>query len=37
MGSIGGRRFRAVTHYGVGAGEIDRALDAAQAVLANGG
>lgn len=37
MGSIGGRRFRAVTHYGVGAGDIARALDAARAVLANGG
>jgi threonine aldolase len=37
MGGIGGRRFRAVTHYGVGAGDIARALDAVGAVLANGG
>jgi threonine aldolase len=37
MGAIGGRRFRAVTHYGVETGDIDRALTAVRAVLANGG
>jgi threonine aldolase len=37
IGAIGGRRFRAVTHYGVETGDIDRALTAAQAVLLNGG
>jgi threonine aldolase len=37
VGAIGGRRFRAVTHYGVDSGNIDRALIAVGAVLANGG
>lgn len=33
LSAIGGRRFRAVTHYGIDAADIDRALDAAAAVL----
>jgi threonine aldolase len=33
LGAIGGRRFRAVTHYGIEAADIDRAIAAAQAVL----
>jgi threonine aldolase len=37
MGAIGGRRFRAVTHYGVETEDIDRALTAVRAVLAVGG
>jgi threonine aldolase len=37
MGAIGGRKFRAVTHYGIEAGDIDRALDTVRVVLANGG
>jgi threonine aldolase len=34
LGPIGGRRLRAVTHYGIEAGDIDRAVDAARQVLA---
>jgi threonine aldolase len=34
LSGIGGRRFRAVTHYGIGAREIDQALVSAQEVLA---
>jgi threonine aldolase len=37
VGAIGGRRFRAVTHYGVKAKDIDRAMAAVRAVLASGG
>jgi threonine aldolase len=33
LGAIGGRRFRAVTHYGIGAEDVDRAIAAARAVL----
>jgi threonine aldolase len=33
LGAIGGRRFRAVTHYGIDADDIDQALDAAKHVL----
>jgi threonine aldolase len=33
IGAIGGRRFRAVTHYGIGPEDIEQALDAAAAVL----
>lgn len=33
LSAIGGRRFRAVTHYGIDAADIDRALNAAAAVL----
>ncbi len=33
VGAIGGSRFRAVTHYGITAEDIDQALDAARAVL----
>jgi threonine aldolase len=34
LSPIGGRKLRAVTHYGIEAGDIDRALDAARQVLA---
>jgi threonine aldolase len=34
LNPIGGRRLRAVTHYGIEAGDIDRAIDAARQVLA---
>jgi threonine aldolase len=33
VGAIGGNRFRAVTHYGITAEDIDHALDAAKLVL----
>jgi threonine aldolase len=33
LGDIGGRKFRAVTHYGVETADIDYALDAFQAVM----
>ena len=33
LGAIGGRRLRAVTHHGIGSGDIDHALAAAQQVL----
>jgi threonine aldolase len=33
MGAIGGRRLRAVTHHGIEANDIDRALAAMQAVM----
>jgi threonine aldolase len=33
MGAIGGRGIRAVTHYGIDAADVDRALAAAEAVL----
>jgi threonine aldolase len=33
MGAIGGRRLRAVTHYGIEASDIDRTVQAAEAVL----
>ncbi len=36
MGNIGGRKLRAVTHYGIGAEDVDRALAAAEAVLRSG-
>jgi threonine aldolase len=36
LGAIGGRRLRAVTHYGINAEDIDRALSAVQEVLENG-
>ncbi len=35
MGGMGGRILRAVTHYGIGAAEIDRAISAAREVLAS--
>jgi threonine aldolase len=34
--AIGGRRFRAVTHYGIDAADIDRALSAVREVLRTG-
>jgi len=34
VGAIGGQRFRAVTHYGLDAADIDRALEAFQVALA---
>ena len=37
MGAIGGRRLRAVTHYGIDSEDIDRALSAMQEVLDNNG
>jgi threonine aldolase len=33
MGAIGGRRLRAVTHHGIEASDIDRAIAAAEAIL----
>jgi threonine aldolase len=33
IGAIGGRRFRAVTHAGIGEAEIDAALSAFEATL----
>ena len=33
IGAIGGRRFRAVTHYGIGEADVDRALQALAQVL----
>jgi threonine aldolase len=33
MGAIGGRKLRAVTHYGIQAGDVDQAIAAAGAVL----
>jgi threonine aldolase len=35
LGAIGGRRLRAVTHYGITGEDIDRALFAVQEVLEN--
>lgn len=37
MGTIGGRKLRAVTHYGISAQDIEHALHAAQAALESGG
>lgn len=37
VGTIGGRKLRAVTHYGLEAPDIDRALGTARAVLESGG
>jgi threonine aldolase len=37
MGAIGGRRFRAVTHYGIQAAEIDAALAAVADILKESG
>jgi threonine aldolase len=37
LGAIGGRRLRAVTHYGISSDDIDCALSAVQEVLENSG
>jgi threonine aldolase len=36
MGAIGGRRFRAVTHYGIETEDIDYTLSGVQEILGNG-
>jgi threonine aldolase len=33
VGAVGGRRFRAVTHYGIDANDVDYALEAAKVTL----
>jgi threonine aldolase len=36
LNSIGGRRFRAVTHYGISAGDIDTSISGTREVMTGG-